>query len=90
MNKENSFTPEQLTDMVKSLTSNARIGQFIVENHGTVNYNEKEAAPPDDRHMRQVLQELMEAKDELSPADVRLRPRYGAVGHGQGDPCLQA
>ena len=64
MNKENSFTPEQLADMVKSITSNARIGQFIVENHGTVNYNEKEAAPPDDRHMRQVLQELMEAKDE--------------------------
>lgn len=64
MNKENSFTPDQLMDMVKSITSNARIGQFIVENHGTVNYNEKEAAPPDDRHMRQVLQELLVAKDE--------------------------
>lgn len=64
MNKENTFTPDQLTDMVKDITSNARIGQFIVENHGTVNYNEKESAPADERHMRQVLRELLEAKDE--------------------------
>lgn len=64
MDKENTFTPEQLMDMVKNITSNAKIGQFIVENHGTVNYHEKSGEAPDDRHMRQVLQELMEAKDE--------------------------
>jgi hypothetical protein len=64
MDKENTFTTEQLMDMVKNITSNAKIGQFIVENHGTVNYHEKSGEAPDDRHMRQVLQELMEAKDE--------------------------
>lgn len=40
MDKENTFTTEQLMDMVKNITSNAKIGQFIVENHGTVEYNE--------------------------------------------------
>lgn len=64
MDKENTFTPEQLMDMLKSITSNAKIGQLIIENHGTVEYNEKECAPADERHMRQVLQELLKAKDK--------------------------
>ena len=40
MDKENTFTPEQMMDMLKSITSNAKIGQLIIENHGTVEYNE--------------------------------------------------
>lgn len=87
MDKESTFTPGQMMDIVKSITSNAKIGQFIVENHGTVNYNEKESTPSDERRMRQVLQELLEAKDENGEKLMKEQQQWFAVYHVLKEYC---